>query len=299
MDQKRDETFKEIIVERTRDSMLASKHTGFRGTQRVSMDFERPKRHTINVFKEHSPNNTIDWSISTVKRQNDFEDRADDTDLKSLGLSHNSVRRKSNNEEGVRALEACFTQLMSQVFEMKIGYEARFGAIEADTKALIKTTAGVESAVCMLKAESACVSKEVATLAKDVCELRAMDERMTVQSGSQTQDGAMSSSLLSLHRKPEMRMSHDNTKSSKQLFSLTMPSSGFPRHDCRMCEAKPIVGKRYACLDCKSYHVCESCAMVKYHEHPLRLVINSIPATEDKEDALRNFYKRKNSEQLL
>ena len=295
LDQKRNEEFKEIIVGRTRDSEFSQHKLGQRFNRRVSTDPDKPKRHTINVFKENSPNNTIDWSISTVKRQNDCEDKADDTDLKSLGFSHISVRKKSTNDDAVRALEGCFTQLMSQVFEMKITYESKISTLESDQKTLLKNLANIETIVTQLKTENAALKSEISTLTKDISDIKSQDDKLTIQSRSYGMETMLNSGLLSFEKRIETNQIIEPFKNQRQSCNSKIPSV-MPKYDCRMCDMKPIVGKRYICLDCKHFHTCEICATTKFHEHPLRLVINSVQMADSNEDIAKNFLKRKSSE---
>lgn len=294
LDQYKDEDFKEIMVERNRDSEFNHNKMSQRFNRRTSTDHERPKRHTINVFKENSPNNTMDWSVSTVKKPTDFDDRGDDTDIKSLGFSHNSMRKKSMNDDAVRALEGCFTQMMSQMFEMKIAYESKISTLEHDQKALVKTMAIFEDAVVHLKTENSALKQELLNITKDVSDIKSQDERMTILTKSYT-DSIQTSTVFGSEMFCDRQKAIEPTRVERQSCNLNIPKV-LSKHDCSMCDMKPITGKRYICLDCKAFHACEPCATTKYHEHQLRFVINSVQMSKAHDESVKNFYRRKSSE---
>lgn len=53
-----------------------------------------------------------------------------------------------------------------------------------------------------------------------------------------------------------------------------------PGIQCDMCQAKPIVGPRYKCMDCFDFDMCQQCAYKLQHprDHPLRVYLQaSVP----------------------
>ena len=295
LDQKRNEEYKEIIVSRVRDSEFNQHRSGSRIIRKVSADVEKLRKSPANVFRDHSINHAMDWSFSTIKRHNEFEDRGDDTELKSLGFSHASVKKKGVNDESVRALEGCFTQLMSQVCEMKMTYESKISALEGKQNALVQNLTTCENTVMQLKDENAALKTEVNTLNKDVADLKSQDDRLTIQTRSYGVGTMLSSGVLSVNnqcRNQQIVEPHRIQRQPSEAHYLSL----IQQLVCKMCDMKPIVGKRYICLECKAYNTCESCAMSKYHEHPLRLVINSFCKSGSNDEISPNFLRRKSSE---
>ena len=43
---------------------------------------------------------------------------------------------------------------------------------------------------------------------------------------------------------------------------------------CKCCNAKNIVGRRYVCIECKDFNLCESCENIG-HPHPMLRLLNS------------------------
>lgn len=292
-DQKQNEDFKEIIVEKVRDSEYNGNKGGLRGNRRISTDVERSRRQTINVFKEHSLNNTHDWSVSTIKKPIELEDKIDDTDFKSLGLSHHSARRRQTGDESVKALEVCFTQLMSQVFEMKMSYESKFLTLESDHRELAKKISNIETNIEELRCENLAIRTDIISISKEVVDIKSQDDRLTARSRTNNADSFLTTNHFPNGKLQELTQ-YDMCRTQRYSYNIK-PSYVMPKHDCKMCDAKPIVGKRYICLDCKFFHACECCALSKYHEHPLRLVINSVVPAENTNGSAKNSMRGKSS----
>lgn len=44
---------------------------------------------------------------------------------------------------------------------------------------------------------------------------------------------------------------------------------------CDGCNVKPMIGRRYKCLVCENYDLCENCEVNAIHAHPMMRLMQS------------------------
>lgn len=93
----------------------------------------------------------------------------------------------------------------------------------------------------------------------------------------------MQEQIISLNKKVEELSEKKNDQPKEDIEAIKKPEKKVEKvtnhHGivCDNCQASPIVGKRFKCLECFDYDLCEKCESSNVHEHNMLLIKNKIP----------------------